>query len=222
MEENIKFIINSKLEVSWNDGYYKSNIEDVNKQLISISIPIKEGQYIPLRIGEMIEVIYYFENDIYKFYTKVVNRKIDGIPVIEIEYPDKVFKIQRRKFVRVPIVCNVVYSKIGAKQENGNIVKLSPDKVKDFKGIMVDLSGGGMRIKLKEKLNLGDIISVDMPLGEDTLKVKGEIVRVEYDEINKLHVCGMDFKDLEERAREKLIRYIFQIMRDRMRKGIEK
>lgn len=222
MQNNIDFKINSKLEISWNDGYYKSNIEDSSEDIISISIPIKEGQYIPLRVGEMIEVIYYYENDIYKFYSKVVNRKIDVIPIIQIAYPEEVFKIQRRKFVRVPIICSVVYSKIGNTKENPKELKLSKDRVKELKGIMVDLSGGGMRVKLKENLSLGDLLSVSMPVSDSALNFKGKIVRLEYDDINKLYLCGISFIDLEEKTREKLIKFIFQIMRDQMRKGIDR
>lgn len=221
MEHNIKFIINNKLEISWNDGYYKSNIENVENDIISISIPIKEGQYIPLRVGEMIEVIYYYESDIYKFYSKVVKRKIDVIPLIQIAYPEEVFMVQRRRFVRVPIICNVVYSKIATK-ENGREIKVSKDKISDLKGIMVDLSGGGMRIKLQETLGMGDLIQVRMPIGEDVLSLKGKVVRVEFDDENKLYMCGINFVDLDEKVRDKLIRFIFQVMREQMRKGTDR
>ncbi|ERI91264.1 type IV pilus assembly protein PilZ [Clostridiales bacterium oral taxon 876 str. F0540] len=208
MAEELKFTINNKVEISWDDGYYKSNIENVDDRFLYISIPIKEGQYIPLRKFEQVEVIYYQGNDIYKFYTTVTDRKVDVIPIIVLALPNEVFKVQRRKFVRVPIVCTVEYSKIENKTEN--IVK----------AIMVDLSGGGMRIKLNEqRLNVGDLIKAYIPVEGDSLEIKGEVVRVEKDDVNKLNICGISFIDLEEKNREKIIRFIFQVMRDQMRKG---
>lgn len=208
MAEDLKFTINNKVEISWDDGYYKSNIENVDDKFIYISIPIKEGQYIPLRKFEQVEVIYYQGNDIYKFYTTVVDRKVDVIPIIVLAFPKEVFKVQRRKFVRVPIVCTVEYSKLENKPQN--IVK----------AIMVDLSGGGMRIKLSnDQLSIGNLIKAYIPVGEDNVEVKGEVVRVEKDDPNKMNICGINFLDLDDRNREKIIRFIFQIMRDQMKKG---
>lgn len=207
MLNDLNFEINSKLEVSWNDGYYKSSIENVEEGYIVISIPIKDGQYIPLRPGERIEVLYYDANDIYKFYTLVVGRRIDNIPVILLAYPKEVFKVQRRRFVRVPIVCTIEYSKI---ENNAS--------QKPLNGVMVDLSGGGMRIKLKDNLNAGDKIKITIPLDKDIIQLEGEIVRIEPEENAKRNICGISFIDLEERTREKIIRFIFQVMRDQMKK----
>lgn len=209
MLEDLNFVINSKVEISWEDGYYKSNIENIENNSIYISIPIKDGQYIPLRRGEQVEVIYNQGNDIYKFYTVVTDRKVDRIPLIVLAYPKEVFKIQRRKFVRVPIVLNVEYSKEETEKTG-----------KTLKAIMVDLSGGGMRIKLNEDVRIGDKIVSHLPLGSDKVQIKGEVVRIEKDIDNKRNICGINFMDLSERDREKLIRFIFQVMRDQMKKGI--
>lgn len=207
MLDDLTFIINNKVEISWNDGYYKSNIENVEEDSISISIPIKEGQYIPLRIGEQIEVIYYYNNDIYKFYTVVTDRKMDRIPLILLAQPKEVFKVQRRKFVRVPIVSNIEYAKV---EYNSTI--------KPLKAIMVDLSGGGMRIKISEEIELGDELITYITMGNEQLILKGEVVRIDKAEDRKKSICGVSFTELDEGKREKLIRFIFQIMRDQMKK----
>jgi c-di-GMP-binding flagellar brake protein YcgR len=209
MSDGLKFTINSKVEISWNDSYYKSNIEDVTTdETIAISIPIRDGQYVPLRKGEQVEVLYYYDKDIYKFYTTVVDRKVDGIPVILLAYPTEVFKVQRRRFVRIPIVCIIEYAKLEESL-----------KYKALKAVMVDLSGGGMRVKLSEQVNLGDKLKAAIPIGADLLEVKGEVVRIEKDADDKRNICGISFVDLEDRVREKIIRHIFQKMREQMRKG---
>jgi c-di-GMP-binding flagellar brake protein YcgR len=207
MLDGLIFEINNKIEVSWNDGYYKSSIENVGDNYIAISVPINNGSYIPLRPGEQIEVIYYYANDIYKFYTKVTDRKIDGIPVIILDYPKEVFKIQRRMFVRVPIICTIEFSKL----EKG-----TPSK--PLSAIMVDLSGGGMRIKFKDKVVSGETIKATIPLGKEKVQIMGEIVRVEAEQDIDRNICGVSFIDVEEKVREKLIRFIFQIMREQMKK----
>lgn len=206
MIDGLTFIINGKLEISWNDEYYKSNIENVDDNSIHISIPIKDGKYIPLRVGEQIEVFYYYKNDIYKFYSVVTNREMDRIPLIIITIPEEIFKIQRRKFVRVPIICNIEYF------IEGNSASLKP-----LKAIMIDLSGGGMRIKVSEEIKLGNKVNTHIPIGNEKLILKGEVVRLEKDQDKKKNLCGVSFTDLDERKREKLIRFIFQVMREQMK-----
>lgn len=217
MLHELKFSINSKIEISYGNDYYKSSIEDIGDNSISISIPIKDGQYVPLRSGETVEAIYYYEKDIYKFYSTVIDRKIDKIPIIRLVYPEEVFKIQRRRFVRVPIVCSIIYSKLIYKGNNSNLDK-SQSKLK---AIITDLSGGGMKVKIKEDIKKGDILLSHIVIENSEVEVKGKVVRVEKDSENKLNVCGISFIDLDERTREKIIRFIFQIMREQMRKGLK-
>jgi c-di-GMP-binding flagellar brake protein YcgR len=208
MVDELNFEINSRIEVSWNDEYYKSTIENIEDGFIAISIPIKDGQYIPLRVGEKVEVIYYYSKDIYKFFTLVIGRRIDKIPLIVLAYPKEVFRIQRRKFVRVQNINDVEYVKL---ENSAN--------QKPLKAVMVDLSGGGMRIKFKEDVKLGDKVKVWIPMGTDPIEVKGQVVRIEMIENTKRNICGVSFIDLEERIRERVIKFIFQVMRDQMKKG---
>lgn len=218
MLDNLKFIINSKIELYYGDNYYKSIIEDVQDNFISISIPTKDGEYVPLRKGEMIEVIYYYRYNIYKFYSQVIDRKITNIPVILIEHPKEIFKIQRRKFVRVPIVCSIVYSKLDMENETFKANKYLRSN-ETFKAIMVDLSGSGMKIKVKGELNTGDIILASIPIETENVALKGEVVRVDKDEENRLNVYGINFIDIEDNFREKLIKFIFKVMRQQMKKS---
>lgn len=208
MLKGLNFIINGKVEISWNDNYYKSNIENVDDASLYISTPIKDGYYINVRNGEQIEVIYYYNNDIYKFYTVIKDKQKDRIPLLVLEHPKEVFKEQRRKFVRIPIVCNIEYFK---KENNSSLIPL--------KAILVDLSGGGMKIKVSEHIELGDKLITHIPLPSEVLVLKGEVVRLERDEAHKKNICGVSFMVMEEQDREKLIKFIFTVMREQMKKS---
>lgn len=218
MPYNLKFVINSKIELNYGEDYYKSTIQDVQDDFISISIPIKGGEYIPLRKGDKLEFIYYYQNNIYKFYTYVIDRQINNIPVFLIEFPKEVFKIQRRRFVRIPIICSILYSKL--EENNGRLPSVKNLKKSGaFKATIVDLSGGGMKLKLKEDVKSGDIILAYIPIKDEEVAVKAEVIRVERDEISRLNVCGVSFIELEKRLREKIIKFIFQIMREQIKKN---
>lgn len=219
MASNVNFIVNNKIEVWWEDQYYKSNIEDVQDEVIAISIPIKEGQYLPLRKGERVEAIYYAaEEERYRFDSVVAGRKVDGIPVILIFKPKNLELIQRRNHVRIPFLSEIQCIKLDKSinieyknqylDENGEVY---------VKGTVLDLSGGGMKLKLKEELKLRDKIEVKLTLDDEEFELIGEIVRAELME-DKTYLYGVNFIEIDKKTNEKLIRCIFHVMRNRMKK----
>ncbi len=56
MNNKYEFKINNKVEIEWDDGYYKSIIQDVNEDTIYITIPANEGKYLPLNYNDKITV----------------------------------------------------------------------------------------------------------------------------------------------------------------------
>ena len=105
----VDFKINKKLEILVDEKYFNSNIQDITDEYIAISIPINSGEYIPLSKGAIIDVIYYEEENLYKFKSSVIGRKFENIPILLIAKPKEIKKIQRRKYVRVPIISTVKY-----------------------------------------------------------------------------------------------------------------
>lgn len=218
MTEEVNFIINTKVEISWSDGYYKSNIEDVRENYIAISIPTKEGQYIPLRVGEQLEVFYYPNNeDIYKFSSIVLGREVDRIPMILLGMPSSIMKVQRRKFVRVPIVCDINCSIIDKALINKDYTVEANRSKETLKATLLDLSGGGMRVRFNKDIKLKEIIVSYIPIDSDEIVIMGEVVRVDKGKDSKC-ICGINFMGLTEKTRDKIIRFIFQLMRSQMRK----
>ena len=76
----------------------------------------------------------------------------------------------------------------------------------------MDLSGGGMRIKVKEKLSFNDSIISNLNYENEKVVIKGRVVRIEKTE-DKRYIYGIDFKDIDNSTREKIIRIVFKIMR---------
>ncbi len=83
----VDFKINKKLEILVDERYFNSNIQDITEEYIAISIPINAGEYIPLSKGSMIDVIYYEEENLYKFKSSVIGRKFENIPILLISKP---------------------------------------------------------------------------------------------------------------------------------------
>ena len=69
-----------------------------------------------------------------------------------------------------------------------------------------------MRIRIKEDIEVGDKIQVNLFIDEEKIQVNGVIVRVIQNE-DKDNICGLEFIDIDERKREKIIEKIFLEMR---------
>lgn len=214
---SIDFKVNNKVEIMSEDEIFTSDIQDVQDNYIAISIPIRDFQYLPLRKDEKIKVLYYEGNNIYKFSSTVIKRSKSNIPLLWINIPEKIEKIQRRKFVRVPVLQKVRYALI---DRNLEFNKENIARIKFEMATVLDLSGGGVRLKSEISINKGDVLALILPVGDGVILVKGEIRRSDTDEAGEM-VYGVNFMELKNAEQEKIIKFVFQIMREQMKKGLK-
>ncbi|URZ06349.1 flagellar brake protein [Clostridium felsineum] len=215
--------INDKCEIVVDDEIYKSNIQGIEDKYIAISMPINNGTYAIMHKGDMAEVWCYHNKQVYSFTATVIDRKKeDKIKLVLISKPNSkdVKRVQRRRNFRVELIENIRYkilNKSVAEEEakelkNGSVQELS-------NGYMVDLSGGGLKIRIKEKPNIGDSIFVNLPIGDEKVFLISTCVRA-IGELNGEYLCGLEFDDdVDEKVREHIINYTFNIMRKHMKKG---
>lgn len=212
----ISFQINKKLEIICEDGTIaKSVIQEIEEDLIYIGIPMSGGLYYPLKQGDLIEGYYSDDKgNIYKFKTTVKGRKYDKIPLIIINKPTEIHKVQRRRYVRVEYVTEISYGLVKNSTENHRNKILQQEFIK---GYSLDVSGGGMRVKISTEVKLGDCLLVSLPIENHEYVISCKVVRVQKDEESKLFLCGLAYEDLEARVREKIIEFIFKAMRKTIR-----
>lgn len=217
---NSSININDKCEVIWEKDVYKSNVQDITDKYIAISLPIASGSYANLVSGDNIEIIYSDDKNVYSFYSIVTGRKKDKIPMILISIPDedKIRKIQRRKNFRVELIKEVKYKVIGKEKVTKALLSYSLKHLEEFSlGTMLDLSGGGTRITINEKLDINDIILIYLPIHDRNILVPCICVRCMKNQ-SGTYICGFRFYEIDGNQRENIILYTFDIMRERMKK----
>lgn len=197
-----KLIINSRLEVFMGKVMYKTVIQDVLKDGFLISIPVNQGEYLMLNQHEEVELYNYVDDlSLYKLTCNIVGKVVDNnIPLYKVSLPKDVKKIQRRNYVRVNMLHPIKYIKEEAKDS-----EMLP-------ALLLDLSGGGMRIKLKEELYTGDFISAKLNSDELVITAKGKVVRKEKSNDGRF-IYGISFWQLDNISRENIIRNVFKTMR---------
>ena len=205
---NLDLKVNSRIEVVADEKSYKALIIDIEDDNIKINIPVRNDEYLMLYKDDKIEINSYLDDGkCFNYYCNVISKgKDNNVIYYKLTLPYDVRRIQRRNFFRVNLLEEVTYKNITNKTENE--IEELPYK----SGIMIDLSGGGLKVRTKEKLKGNDIIVMRIKMTGIEVKLKGQIVRIETS-IDNNFLYGVKFLDITEMESDKIIRELFEIMR---------
>lgn len=217
--EKVSLKINRRITVQNNNKEYLSNIQDIKEEYIAISIPVNNGFYLTPRQDDILTIIYYENGGLYSFVSKVLKRKLLGnIPIVFIEKPEVFKKIQRRKHVRLKYITNVFYTKLDKQLSEENGQSYYENNLEKFKkAVVLDISGGGCKLNAHEKMNDGDILFLRYPLENECLNLTCKIVRTVKHGIRN-YDYGVFFVNLNNKTRDRIIKFIFKIMRQQRQK----
>lgn len=180
---------------------YETIIIDINDNEIIIAAPEKEGVTLPLRPGEEIRVSFMSPRGKYYFKTEVLSRGAWPRPFYVLEKPEKLYRLQRRKYVRIIIIEDIYCRRT---DEEGDFTR----------AILYDLSAGGARFRGYENLEIGAEVELKMDFLPLDNPVKGEIIRA-----RKVPDVGVElavkFLDMDDDTREDIIKWIFEYIRYR-------
>lgn len=205
---NLDLKVNSRIEVVADEKSYKALIIDIEDDNIKINIPVRNDEYLMLYKDDKIEINSYLDDGkCFNYYCNVISKgKDNNVIYYKLTLPYDVRRVQRRNFFRVNLLEEVTYKNITNKTEKE--IEELPYK----SGIMIDLSGGGLKVRTKEKLKGNDIIVMRIKMTGIEVKLKGQIVRIETS-IDNNFLYGVKFLDITEMESDKIIRELFEIMR---------
>jgi c-di-GMP-binding flagellar brake protein YcgR len=200
---------------------YKARVADLSEQYISIEMPLSEktGKIGFFPEGCEIEAWYYTQDGSkYYFPCSVLGRRKERIPLTLLTHPVKgeITRTQRREFLRVPC-----YEEVA-------IHPIITGKFAPFLAKAIDLSGGGLAFILPKKLGFPEGSEVrwwlSLPLKSGSIlhpSGVGKIVRIiEPDEKGQPYRFPLEFTDVLETDRQKIIKYCFERQLEIKKKGI--
>ncbi|MEA4900854.1 flagellar brake protein [Desulfitobacterium sp.] len=190
-------------------GHYKTHIDEVGENILSVYAPIQQGQIVPLHEGTPMKVIFWDEVAAYEIKSKIIQRIAVPVAIFILEFPHDIRRVQRRNFVRVPAFYPITFRSV-------NRQGLSDPQ----KGTMLDLSGGGMRFQTYETVEMGAILLTTLSLPSGPLQTSARVCRVEKDLEQKRYSVSVDFNQIPERDRDRIIRCVFDLQRDMRKKGL--
>ena len=143
-----------------------------------------------------------------------VRRYIPGNPaMLVVDWPQDSERIQRRNDVRVDVSLPVVLEPL----------QRSPGVPRQIETDTMDLSAGGMRVVIQDRIPDGLKVRVRLKLGTGQLVLDGVVVRVHpidqgFD--RPRFWAGIQFTSLHPRDQQEIGRAVFNIQREQLRKGV--
>jgi len=206
--DGLNLKVNDRIEVVVDKKTYKSLIIDVQDDFLRINLPVIDGEYLMVHINEKIEINSYLdEGRCFKFYSNIISRGKEGnIIYYKISKPFNIQKIQRRNFFRVGFLNTIEYKIIT------DINKEDIDSVPYKEASMVDLSGGGLKLKVKDDIKRDDLILIKMIINGIEIELKCDIVRIE-NTADKEKLCGLKFLNITPAQTDTIIQGLFEIVR---------
>ena len=202
---------------------YKSQIfEILENGELEIIMPIEGGKVILLPLGLRYEFVFYTEAGLYKCIGPIKERyKTENRYMLRVELNTALDKVQRREYYRMDCILDTTYFCITQQQAQmdkaEDILEDLRDTdfyIKQKKGIIVDISGGGVRFVTEEKHENNTyvllIVNLVTEKGNKQYYLPGHLlrsIRLDTKEIKYETRIEFIFKDVK--VREEIIRYIF-------------
>lgn len=194
----------------------------------TISIPFSKGRFFSLHMGSRYR-FYYNKRDagVFQFLGLVIGREqIGNQHALVILRVSEFIKSQRRLFYRFPLLSEafiivedgVIIEKVLVK---GKVEEMEYPKFREIKCSLKDVSGGGLRLQTASPYDLGSTLTCSFKLGNDEFKTKVIVRRcLRIQDVIERYDLGLQFYELEETDRSKIIAYVFDKQRNLLKKGL--
>lgn len=203
---------------------YSSRVLDESENdKILVAMPIQEGKVIPLSVGQEFFATFYSKSGLLRCQVVITRRFKKGeLFLMEIEQKTNLQKVQRREYFRfdcrLPIKYRILEENERKLVERSESYEFDEADVEWKDGIMLDLSGGGIRYvsAFKEIPNSFAQVKFQIEIEEqiETIFAFASLLRSEQNPNNtSIYDNRLFFYKMDKVTREKIIHYIFDAQR---------
>ncbi len=199
---------------------YPSKILDIKQNnILQVAMPYYEGRIVPLSVQERYEMWIYGKNGLYTCDGIVTERYKEGnLFYLDMLILTKLKKVQRREYYRFIYRTNVEFRIVPEELAKGYV----EESQEEFEGatwynaVMRDLSGGGIRIVSAAEVEKDSYMQFQFPIKDSagdllTISVYGRLLRSYImDTKPLLRDHRIEFVNLSNSLRERIIRFIFE------------
>ena len=193
---------------------YRSRIEDITADTMSIAMPMSKGYPVLLQRGELFFGRVVSNSVAYEFTSTLVARQMYPLPIWIVAKPYNIKKIQQRSFVRIELSLPVQVTRLVDDQS---------EEEPTIEAVTKDISGGGVQIATTHQWELGTKLLVTVHYPEiGPITFKSEVVRIQQPQPDRvLFWVGVKFLEVNEKDRGNIIKFIFKKQLEQRRKGLD-
>jgi len=195
-------------------GGYMCKVEVLlpEERELLVHAPIEGGRLVRFDQGENCSLRLLTENAIYRFKAKLLaHGDVDGFDVVRFKLIGDGEKVQRRSAFRfncaLPVNFSVIYTsgQQGAREE----------------GLIVDLSAMGAKMYADSNIQTGYLLNISIQLGDELVVAFGDVrTKKEMVQQSKYsYQYGVRFAMMPEADQEGIIRYMYKMQREELKKA---
>lgn len=238
---NFNIIVGTKVDVSRqvqlkngeDSPILSSKVVDViDEKTMVLSMPMDKTVTVPLSVNEKVQLFFYTPACMLSAFVAVKERYYEGsFPVVKIGLVTELTKLQRREYYRIE--CHMPFrfgvlseqeitsllefkekDRITERKRQAHIDEMEEKKAEWQSGIIVDLSGGGIRFVTDAELYKNDavILSLELQNGEEKsrMAIIARLISVEEKrEVRGKREVRAGFYKLTDTFRDTIVKYVF-------------
>ncbi len=238
--DKVEVMRTSGLVSSKNDKkvYYSLLVDIDQEDRLTVTMPIEAGKLVPLSVGERYWLVFFTHSGIYQTKALIVSREKQGnIHVMILKTLTELERIQRRQFYRIECVMDVEYRIMDDAEVEGYEIlrtksyktleerlkikkKLVPNGNEWHKGVVIDISGGGMRFNTRVKHENPEYVELRFSLitGNTVKDIVTPARVIRYAPVSKLQDTNefrVEYVEIPTKQREDIVQYVFNEDRNR-------
>lgn len=238
--DKVEVMRTSGLANSQNDKkvYYSLLVDVDADDRIVVTMPIEGGRVIPLSVGDRYWFVFYTHSGIYQSKAMIISRERQGnIHVMTLRNLTELERIQRRQFYRIECVMNVEYRIMDELEAHGYELlrtksyktieerqqikrMIVPEGNAWYKGIAIDISGGGLRFNTKTEHENPDYLELrfNLNIGNVSKSIVTPARVIHYGAVKRLmdtYEFRVEFVEIENKQREEIVQFVFHEDRNR-------
>lgn len=209
------------------EGRYLSRVEDVRPDRVVINVPMTGSLFVPITVNTAIKIRFIESNAVFEFVPKIIKRIETPYPMLYIEVPGVMTKKQLRKYVRVDVLINADYWSLDVeKLINPDIETPGRIRFKINRGIITNISGGGIILAVTEPLKKDDAIGLRFsltagyPVIDNLLGKTVRTTEVKENPGKYKYKTAVEFFSIDEKDREEIIKFVFDRQISLKKKGL--
>lgn len=228
-----KLEMKSVQEVTLPDGtvgikLYKSTVFDISEDgKIMIVMPMEKAKMVLLPVEGEYEVCFFSHGGMYNANVRVVDRqKINNTYILITEMITNLHKYQRREYYRFNCIVEMLTRELAKAEEEafGKQLGYLVSEIDMKRGVIVDISGGGLRFVSRQSFQEGKVLYLRFKLSindqEKEFRLAARVVLSrEIEKRQNEYENRVKFLYIDNTTREEIIKYIFDEDRKNRKNG---